>query len=107
MCKRRIRFFLKGQAKEIYYELDQTLLKSFFRIKEILKNNPQYGDSIAKRLIPKLWKRIGIKRLYRCELANYWRMLYTIEGTENEIYIFVLAIMDHKEYNKLFGYKNK
>ena len=49
--------------------------------------------------------KIGIKNLYRIELSNYWRMLYTIEGTKIEILVFVLKIVDHKKYNKLFGYK--
>ena len=32
-------------------------------------------------------------------------MLYTIEGDTVEIFLFVLKIVNHKEYNKLFGYK--
>lgn len=103
---------LKGQGKEAYLELKKRhdkeaaiILKSFNRIKEILKENPQYGDPIPKSLIPDKFKKLGITNLYRVELSNYWRMLYTIEGNTIEIFLFVLSMVDHKEYNKLFGYK--
>lgn len=109
MYEKDVRIFLKDQAKERYLELnssnkDKCILNSFERVKEILKENPQYGNPISKRLIPNTFKKIGIKRVYRVELANYWRLLYTIEGTDKEIFIFILCIMNHKEYNKLFGY---
>lgn len=109
---KEVRVFMKEQAKESYLLLknqtdkeSQSLLNSINRITEILKSNPQFGDPIPKRLIPKSLIKEGIQNLYRVELSNFWRMLYTIEGTQVEILVFVLKIMDHKEYNKFFGYK--
>ena len=109
-----VRIILKGQAKEAYLELkkrndkeSKTILNSIERIKNILKNNPQFGDPIKKELIPNELKKLNIQNLYRVELSNYWRMLYTIEGNRIEIFLFVLKIVNHKEYNKLFGYKKK
>ncbi len=109
---KEVRVLLKGQAKESYLELKKrddkestTLLNSIQRIIDILKENPQFGDPIAKRLIPIKFKQDGIQNLYRVELSNYWRLLYTLEGTKVEIFAFVLSIVDHKEYDKLFGYK--
>jgi hypothetical protein len=109
---KEVRVLLKGQAKESFLELKkstdkeaQSLVRSIQRKIDVLKDNPQYGDPIAKRLIPEKFKLMGIKNLYRAELSNYWRMLYTIEGTRVEIFLFVLSIVDHKQYNKLFGYK--
>lgn len=109
---KEVRVLLKGQAKKAYIELKkrtdkeaQTLLRSIHRIRDLLKDNPQFGDPIKKDLIPESFKRQGIFRLYRVELSNFWRMLYTIEGNEVEIFLFVLSIIDHKEYDKLFGYK--
>ena len=106
-----VKVFMKGQAKDSYLLLkiqtdkeSQSLLNSINRTTEILKNNPQYGDPISKRLIPKELSKEGIQNLYRVELSNYWRMIYTIEGTKIEILVFVLKIMSHKEYDKLFGY---
>lgn len=39
------------------------------------------------------------------DLAHYWRIVYTIfpEG-DIEIINFVIDIIDHKKYNKIFGY---
>ncbi len=106
-----VRVLLKGQAKESFLELKkrkdkeaQTLLRSIQRAREILKENPQFGDPIKKDLIPKKFKA-NVQNLYRVELSNFWRMLYTIKGTKVEIFLFVLSITDHKGYNKLFGYK--
>jgi hypothetical protein len=109
---KEVKIILKDQAQEAYLELKkrtdkeaQSILNSIERIKEILRNDPQYGDTIKKELIPEKLKRIGIENLYRVELSDFWRMLYTIEGNTVEIFLFVLNIVDHKEYNKLFGYK--
>jgi len=111
---KEVRILLKWQAKDAYLELKKrtdkeatSILNSFERIKNILKDNPQYGDPIAKDLIPEELRKAGIQNLYRAELSNYWRMLYTIEGNTVEIFLFVLKIVDHDEYNKLFGYKKK
>ena len=43
------------------------------------------------------------------ELSNYWRMLYTLTSDEDEIEIiaFVLDIIDHKGYDRKFGYRKR
>ena len=109
---KEVRIQLKGQAKEAYLELKKRndkeahmLLRSIDRIIEVLKQNPQFGDPIRKQLIPEKFAALGIQNLYRTELSSYWRMLYTLEGTQVEIFCFVLSITDHKDYDKLFGYK--
>ncbi len=108
---KEIRILLKGQAKDSFIELKkrndkeaQILLRSIQRIIDILKDNPQFGDPLRKNLIPESFLKQRITNLYRVELSNYWRMLYTIEGNKIEIFLFVLSIMDHKEYDKLLGY---
>jgi len=108
---KEVRIMLKDQAKESFIELRKrndkeakSILNSLARIKEILRENPQFGDPIQKKLIPEEFARKGITNLYRVELSNYWRMIYTIEGSNVEILLFVLTITDHKDYNRLFGY---
>lgn len=51
--------------------------------------------------------KYGVTNLFRIELSNFWRMLYTLTNDEMEIEIiaFVLDIIDHKEYDKKFGYR--
>jgi len=88
------------QGKESTQEMQ--LLKSIKQKIEFIKANPFYGDNIAKKLIPKGY---NVTNLWRVELTNFWRMLYTIKGDQIEIVCFVLDIMDHPKYDKKFGYK--
>ena len=84
------------------------LLKSIKQKSEFLKANPFYGDNIPKKLIPEEYiLNYNAKNLWRVELTNYWRMLYTIKGDRVEIVCFVLDIIDHEKYNKKFGYRKK
>lgn len=62
---------------------------------------------LGKEVIPDNLRRDGITNLYRAELSNFWRMLYTLQGNRIEIFVFILTIMDHPSYDKLFGYKKK
>jgi hypothetical protein len=114
------RVILIGEAKEEFQKLNKIvgqqmkdgkeknneiqLLRSVKQKFDFLKANPFYGDSIEKRKIPKNYE---VANLWRVELSKYWRMLYTIKGDQVEIICFVLEIIDHKKYDKLFGYKKK
>lgn len=85
---------------------EMQLLKSIHQKKEFIKYNPFYGDNISKNIIPKAYViKYDTKNLWRVELTNYWRMLYTIKGDQIEIICFILDIIDHKRYDKKFGYK--
>ncbi len=83
---------------------EMQLLKSINQKKDFIKANPFYGDNIPKKLIPKEYKA---QNLWRVELVNFWRMLYTIKGDQIEIICFVLDILDHDRYNKKFGYRKR
>jgi len=93
--------------KGINSSLHQSLLRSINRTKELLKKNPFAGNQINKRLIPKNYLvKYDVDNLWRIELANRWRLIYTITGNKIEIISFVLDIFNHKEYDKTFGYKH-
>ena len=116
---KEVRVVLSPEAEEVYYYLSEKSQKSkvaksiFNAIKkksDLIKANFQYGDPIAKKLIPPEYVlKYGIKNLFRVELPGYWRMLYTLREEESEIEIiaFVLDIINHKDYDKKFGYKKK
>ena len=111
---KEVRVFFKGQAQESFLELKKrndkdavALIKSIERIINILKTNPQYGDPVKKELIPEEFRKDGIENVYRAELSNYWRMLYTVEGTKIDVLVFILNIVDHPTYNKIFGYRKR
>jgi len=100
--------FLKEQAAES--RIERTIFNALNKKIEILKSNFHYGEPLAKNLIPKEYKeKYGITNLFRVELPNFWRMLYSlIEGESKiEIIAFVLDIVDHDKYNKKFGYRKK
>jgi len=115
-----VRVILIDQAKEEYQKLNEIigqqiekgkentsefqLLNSIKQKIELIKANPFYGNNIKKKKIP---KEYNVQNLWRVELSQFWRMLYTIKGDQIEVICFILNIMDHKKYNKLFGYKKK
>ncbi|MBU0758550.1 MAG: hypothetical protein KKF44_10870 [Nanoarchaeota archaeon] len=113
-----VRLILSPEAEEVYEyivktapnsKIERSILNAFNKKKELIKANIHYGDPISKRLIPEEYKRkYGVTNLFRVELPNYWRMLYTLSDGESQVEIiaFVLDMIDHKEYNKKFGYKN-
>ncbi len=82
---------------------EMQLIRSINQKKEFVKANPFYGDNIPKHLIP---KEYNVKNLWRVELTGFWRMLYTIKGDQIEVICFILDILNHKDYNKKFGYKD-
>jgi len=94
------------EGKDDTFEMQ--LFRSIKQKIDFIKANPFYGDNVPKALIPKEYVvKYNAKNLWRAELTNYWRMLYTIKGDQVEVICFVLDIIDHKEYDKKFGYRKK
>ena len=84
------------------------LLKAIEREKNFLFIDQFRGIQISKYLIPKEYiDKYGVTNLWKINLPDYWRMLYTIVGNELEIISVLLEFMDHMEYNKKFGYSNE
>ncbi|MBU2638634.1 MAG: hypothetical protein KJ955_06685 [Nanoarchaeota archaeon] len=121
---KEVRVVLSAEATEEYNELNrivgdelqrgitssvhQSIFRSIERVKGWLKENPFAGDQIKKGQIPDYYiQKYGVTNLWRIELSNYWRLIYTIQSNEVEVIDFVLGIIDHKEYDKKFGYKRK
>jgi hypothetical protein len=114
-----VRVILSEEAEEAYRYLNEhaevlknerSILNSINKKIELIKSNPHYGDPISKKMIPSEYvEKYGVTNLFRVELLNYWRMLYTLTEGETvlEIVAFVLSISDHKDYDKKFGYRKK
>lgn len=112
-----VKVILSKEAEEVYTylseqsrtsKIEETILNAVKKKVELIKSNIHYGKPIAKNLIPDEYiLKYGITNLFRVELPNYWRMLYTLTNSESEIEIiaFVLDLMNHKDYTKKFGYK--
>ena len=110
---------LSNEAEEVYKylneesvnsKIERTIFNSIKQKIELIKINPHYGDPISKNLFPKDYiKNYSVTNLFRIELPNFWRMIYTLTDSESKVKIiaFVLDIFDHDRYNKRFGYKGK
>ena len=114
-----VKVIFSPEAEEVYKhlneqaptsKLDRMILNAINKKIDLIKANFHYGDPVAKNLIPEEYRvKYGATNLFRVELPNFWRMLYTLtEGdTEIEIVAFVLDVVDHKTYDKKFGYRKK
>ena len=88
---------LENKDKELY----RHIKNAFMNIQE----DPVCGIKIHFRLIPKSWKqRYLINNLYKYNLPNAWRLLYSLAGDRIEIIAIVLGCYNHKDYNRLFNY---
>ena len=120
---KEIKVILSKEANEEYEELNkivgdeikkgikssfhQSLLRSINRVKDLLKKNPFAGNQIPKKQVPKKYKILyDVDNIWRIELADRWRLIYTITGNKIEIINFIVDIFNHKRYNKVFGYKH-
>ncbi len=123
LLDKEIKVTLSEDAGKVYDELNeivgqeklkgvegsfhQTLLRSILRVKELLKKNLFVGKQVQRRKIPKKYiNKYEVENIWRIELANRWRLIYTIEGNEVQITKFVLDIFNHRDYDKVFGYKH-
>jgi aromatic ring-opening dioxygenase LigB subunit len=86
----------------------EQLLNSINTAIRNLKSNPYVGNLIPRKyLTKKAITLYGTNKIFRIELVGYWRMLYTVVGSEAEVIAFILEYMDHDRYNKLFDYRKK
>ncbi|MCX6772547.1 MAG: hypothetical protein NTV88_02135 [Candidatus Micrarchaeota archaeon] len=85
----------------------RSILNAVENKKRLIRANPQYGEPIPKKQIPADYiAKYGVNNLFWVGLPDYWRMIYTLTANgEVEIIAFVLDIIDHKKYNKKFGYR--
>jgi len=88
---------LKKKDSKLYLHVENA----FRNIKE----DPVCGIKIPLKLIPKDWKkRYGINNLYKYNLPNAWRLLYSLIGGKIEIIAIILGCFNHKEYERKFNY---
>ena len=49
--------------------------------------------------------KYGVTNLWKLNLDRYWRMIYTIVGDEVRLVSVIIEVLDHKKYNRKFGYR--
>ncbi len=85
---------------------NSALLTSIQNVIDSLKNDKIIGNHIKRNQIPKYYiKRYNVQVLYRVELAKFWRLTYTIIPINQVKQALILDLLDHKSYNKRWGYK--
>jgi len=87
----------KFQDKQLYTFINRAI--------DDLKINPTCGTKIQKKLWPKEYiKKYKITNLWKYDLPNGWRLIYTIEADEVKIMNVILEWFGHKEYERRFKY---
>ncbi len=103
--------FAKYELKNAFLELkegkfeEKNLYEFIHRAINDLKINPFSGIKIPKRLWPKEYiKEYQINNLWKYNLPNAWRLIYTLVGDEVKIMSMVLEWYNHKDYERRFSY---
>lgn len=103
------------QIKKAYKELDsgrfqEKRLKGWLdRAFEELERNAFCGIQIPKRLIPRKYhfKFGDLGNLWKYNLPDAWRLIYTVKKEDIIVLSIILEWMDHKCYDKKFGYRKR
>ena len=89
--------FISEKLKEEFESLkegkfeDKELYRFIIRAIDDLKKNPSCGIKIQKKLWPKEYIRnYKITNLWKYDLPNGWRLIYTIEANEVKIVNIIL-----------------
>jgi len=84
---------------------DKQLYNYIERAMNDLKKNPVSGIKIPKKLWPKYYStEYQITNLWKYDLPNAWRLIYTIVEDQVMIVNVLLDWFSHKDYEKRFGY---
>jgi len=84
---------------------DEALAKFIKRAFGDIKDNPFCGVQIPKKQIPKVYiQKYGIKNLWKYNLPDAWRLIYSIENGRACIISIIVEWLDHKSYERRFCY---
>ena len=100
--------FISDELESVFNSLkeDDAIKKGLVRAIRDLQENAFSGVQVPKRLIPKVYiLSYGINNLWKYDLPNGWRLLYTVTmETEVQLLSALLEWFDHKNYERRFGY---
>lgn len=101
--------FSEEKVKKAFVELftsgEKKLYAQLIRAFKDIEENAFCGIQIPKKLIPQEYKnKYNTHNLWKYNLPNAWRLLYSIENQEIVVVSIILEWMDHKTYEKKFNY---
>ena len=96
--------FLDDELQKSFEELkdDDPIKKGVKKAIQEISQNAFCGRNVKKNLIPEKYSHLNNIWVYN--LPSAWRLIYSIAPGEIEIIAVVLDWMDHKDYEKLFGF---
>ena len=87
----------KFESKKLYDSINKAI--------QNLKQEPICGVKISKKLWPKIYiQKYEITNLWKYDLPNGWRLVYTIKENDVMILNVILEWFDHKGYERKFKY---
>ena len=100
--------FISDELEDDFKSLKEgdAIKKGITRAIKDLQENAFSGIQVPKRLFPKEYiQKYGINNLWKYDLPNGWRLLYTVTP-ENEVELIsaILEWFDHKDYERKFNY---
>ena len=100
--------FVNEKIKDAFEKLkdnDPKMHRFISRAFEDIENNAFCGIQIPKRLIPKGYiKKHNVRNLWKYNLPDAWRLIYSIKGKNLLVFSIILEWMDHKTYERRFKY---
>ena len=100
--------FVDENLEEAFNNLSEKdpTKKALIRAIQNIKDDCYCGRNVKKKLIPKSFiERYNISNLWIYNLPSAWRLLYSITTSEEiEIIAAILDWMNHKDYERLFGF---
>src|SRR3989338_8560587 len=107
MIKRSKVVFVSETLEKSFESLpeNEILKKHIRRAIEEIKENAFVGIRIPKRLFPGEYVvKYNVTNLWKYDLPNGWRLIYTIKEDEIMILNVILEWFNHKEYERRFKY---
>ncbi len=84
---------------------ERRLYENLMRAFDDIKRSPTAFINIRQNLIPKEYTtKFQIDNLWKYDLPNGWRLLYSLGRNEIEIIAIVLEWLCHKDYERRFRY---
>lgn len=103
--------FIDIDTKEAFLKLkegdnsEKELFKFINQAMNNIEKNAFCGIQIPKKQIPKEYTRkYNAENLWKYDLPNAWRLIYSIRGGKAFVISIVLEWLSHKDYEKRFNY---
>ncbi len=103
--------FVDANVRKAFYKLEEgdnsekEMFKFINQAMDNIENNAFCGVQIPKKQIPKEYiKKYNVGNLWKYDLPNAWRLIYSISGGKAVVVSIILEWMDHKNYNRRFNY---